>query len=279
MTWHTAGLDYVPDPSSAAEMASLQLDTTVPNAARIYDYLLGGKNCYAADRAAAEEVMRHIPHASAAARQNRRFLGRAVRYLAAEAGLRQFLDIGSGLPPAGSVHEAAKRVDMSCRVVYVDYDVVAVAHAKALLEQESERVTVIGGDLRDPEKILHSAGRYLDYSEPVAVLLFAVLHFLLDDEGPQGIVLRLKEALPPGSAVAVSHITSEGIEPEHSRAAQQVYRGASASAVPRTRAEITQFFDGFDLVSPGVTDIGSWNPEPGEPEVPLSLYGGVGRLP
>ena len=188
MTWHTAGLDYVPDPSSAAEMASLQLDTTVPNAARIYDYLLGGKNCYAADRAAADEVVRHIPHASAAARQNRRFLGRAVRYLAAEAGIRQFLDIGSGLPTEGSVHEAAKRADKSCRVVYVDYDVVAVAHAKALLEQESERVTVIGGDLRDPEKILHSAGRYLDFSEPVAVLLFAVLHFLLDDEGPPMLV-------------------------------------------------------------------------------------------
>ena len=153
------------------------------------------------------------------------------------------------------------------------------ALTKALLEQESERVTVIGGDLRDPKKILHCAGRYLDFSEPVAVLLFAVLHFLRDDEGPQGIVLRLKEALPPGSALAVSHITSEAIGPERSRAAQRVYEGASAPAVPRTRAEITQFLDGLDLVPPGVTDIGHWHPEPGEPEIPLSFYGGVGRKP
>jgi O-methyltransferase involved in polyketide biosynthesis len=260
-------------------MATVQLDTTVPNAARIYDLLLGGKGGYAADRAAAAEIMQCIPHAAAAAAQNRRFLSRAVRCLAAEAGIRQFLDIGSGLPTAGNVHQAAKIVDKECRVVYVDYDVVAVAHAKALLEQESEHVTVIGGDLRNPGQILLGAGRYLDFSEPVAVLLFAVLHFLRDDEGPQGIVLRLKEALPPGSALAVSHITSEAIGPERSRAAQRVYQGASAPAVPRTRAEITQFLDGLDLVPPGVTDIGHWHREPGEPEIPLSFYGGIGRKP
>jgi len=279
MTWHAADQDRQINPTSAEEMASVQLNTSVANAARIYDVLLGGKGGYAADVAAAEEIQRHIPHAAEAARQNRRFLGRAVRYLAAEAGIRQFLDIGSGLPTHGYVHEIAKGVNKACRVVYVDYDVVAISHAKALLERESEHVTAIGGDLRDPGQILLNAGHHLDFSEPVAVLLFAVLHFVPDGWGPQGAVLRLRDAMPRGSAVAISHITGEGIDLEQSQAAQQVYEGASAPAVPRTLAEITQFFDGLDLVDPGVTNIGDWHPEKGEPELPLSFYGGIGRKP
>jgi O-methyltransferase involved in polyketide biosynthesis len=279
MTSRTAVPDYTPNPTSASEMGSLQLDTATPNAARIYNYLLGGKDNYAADRAAAEEVIQYIPHAPAAAQQNRRFLRRAVRYLAEEQGIRQFLDIGSGLPSAGNVHEVAQMFDRDCRVVYVDYDVVAVAHAKALLKDQADHVTAIGGDVRDPGSILRTAGNHLDFTEPVAVLLFAVLHFLRDDEGPQGIALKLKEALAAGSSLAVSHITGEGIEPEQSCAAQQVYRGASAPAVPRTRAEITMFLDGLEVMEPGVTDIGHWWPEPGEPKIPLSFYGGIGRKP
>jgi hypothetical protein len=259
-------------------MTTVQLDTSVPNAARIYDYLLGGKSNYAADRAAAEQIMRPVPHAAAAARQNRDFLGRVVRHLAG-AGVRQFLDIGSGMPLLNGrdVHEIARRVSPGCRVVYVDYDAVAVSHAKALLESGAEEsVTAIGGDLRDPGQILRNTKGLLDFGQPVAVLLFAVLHFLRDSEDPHGAVRCLKEALPPGSALAVSHITSEGIGPDRSRAAEEVYQNASAPAVPRTRDEITRFFDGLELVPPGVTDLALWPHKLDGAEFPLSFYGGVG---
>ncbi|HEX7162962.1 MAG TPA: SAM-dependent methyltransferase [Trebonia sp.] len=241
----------------------------------------GRESNYAADRAAAGEIERHIPHAAAAARQNREFVGRVVGHLAG-AGVRQFLDIGSGLPLLNGrdVHEIAQRVSPDCRVVYVDYDAVAVSHAKGLLESGAEEsVTAIGGDLRDPGQILRDAKGLLDFGQPVAVLLFAVLHFLRDDEDPHGAVSCLKEALSSGGALAISHITGEGISPDRSRAAQEVYEGASAPAVPRTRDEITRFFDGLHLVAPGVTDIALWPGKLGEAEIPLSFYGGAGIKP
>jgi S-adenosyl methyltransferase len=276
MTWHEAA--YEANPASAAEATAVEFDASVPNAARIYDYLLGGKNFYAADAEAATEIMSAIPHAAAAARQNRLFVGRVVEHLA-EAGICQFLDIGSGMPLLNGrdVHQIARRVCPDGRVVYVDYDVVAVAHARALLEKGSEDfVKVIGCDLRDPGQVLRDAKGVLDFSQPVAVLLFAVLHFVRDGEGPHGIVQTLKDALPSGGALAISHITSEGIGPERSRAAEQVYQGASAPAVPRTRDVITRFFDGLELVPPGVTDIALWPRKLDEAGIPLSFYGGVG---
>jgi S-adenosyl methyltransferase len=261
---------------SAEERATVRLDTTVANAARIYDYLLGGKNNYAADRNAAEAVIRCIPHAAAAARQNRRFLGRVVTYLTRDQGIRQFLDIGSGLPAGSNVHEVAQSAEEGCRVVYVDYDSVAVSHARAYLATSS-RVIAVCADLRDPGKILQEAAGLLDFSEPVAVVLSAVLHFLRDGEDPYGVVAVLKDALAPGSAVGISHITADGIGTARSLAAQQVYQSASAPAVPRTLSEITRFFDGLDLVEPGVTDIGLWPAKAGEARTPLSFYGGIGR--
>jgi hypothetical protein len=214
------GADAGPGPRPPAghaaalgRLAAPELDTTVANVARIYDCLLGGKDNFAADRAAAETVMREIPHSALACSQNRGFLPRVVRALA-DAGIRQFLDIGSGLPTRSNVHEIAQRAAPACRVVYVDYDRVVVAHARALLEKGSPGVLAVEGDLRDPRAIIGKARALIDFSEPVDVLLFAVLHFLTDAEQPREVVRALAEALAPGSAVALSHITDEGVGPD-----------------------------------------------------------------
>jgi hypothetical protein len=260
--------------ASSAERAPLRLDTTTPNVARIYDFLLGGKDNYAADRAAAERVLREIPHSAVAAQQNRAFLGRAVRLLA-DSGIRQFLDIGSGLPTRSNVHEIAQRAVPKSRVVYVDYDSVVVGHARALLEKGSPGVSVVVGDLRDPGKVIRDTEGLLDFREPVAVLLFAILHFLRDDDKPHEVVRTLADALAAGGALAVSHITGEGTALEKNLAAQQVYQGASAPVVPRSREEVTCFFDGLELMEPGVADINLWPVKAAEPDTPLSFYGGV----
>jgi O-methyltransferase involved in polyketide biosynthesis len=275
MTRHQPGpVPGGPDETSAG-MATIQLNTSVPNAARIYDYLLGGKDNFAADRKAAELIGRQIPHSAAAAHQNRAFLGRVVRLLA-DTGIRQFLDIGSGLPTKANVHQIAQQVDPASRVVYVDYDVLAVSHARALLQKGSDYVTVVPGDLRDPGKIIRDTEDLLDFSQPVAILLFAILHFLRDDEKPHEVVRTLTDALPAGGALALSHITNEGIGEDKSRAAQQVYEAASAPVVPRSLAEMWPFFDGLALLAPGVTDIALWPVRQVAPEIPLSFYGGVG---
>jgi O-methyltransferase involved in polyketide biosynthesis len=251
------------------------LDTSVPNVARIYDFMIGGKDNFAADRDAAGRVMRQIPHSALACRQNRDFLGRTARVLA-EHGIRQFLDIGSGLPTRDNVHEIVQRADQGSRVVYVDYDHVVVTHARALLEKGSDGVLVVQGDVREPGKIISDAKGLIDFSQPVAVLLFAILHFLTDADDPHGIVGSLAGHLAPGSAVAISHLTGEGTEPDKGRAAQEVYQGASAPAVPRSRQGITRFFDGLELIDPGVTDINQWPAQALGPAAPLTFYGGAG---
>jgi O-methyltransferase involved in polyketide biosynthesis len=262
--------------TSSAAGTTVTLDTNVPNAARIYDLLLGGKNGYAADRAAAAEIVRQLPHAELAARQNRWFLGRVVKSLV-QSDIRQFLDIGSGLPTSSNVHQIAQEAAPESRVVYVDYDAVVVGHARALLEKPSKGVTVLAGDLRDPGQIIRDAKGALNFSEPVAVLLFAVLHFLRDDEKPHEFVRTLTGALAPGSFLAVSHITDEGTDLDTSLAAQQVYQGASAPAVPRSLQEITRFFDGLELMEPGATDIASWPVQEQGLTISLTFYGGVAR--
>ena len=258
-----------------AQLAAHGLDMRVPNVARIYDFMLGGKDNFAADRDAAERVMREIPHSALACRQNRDFLGRAVRVLA-ERGIRQFLDIGSGLPTRDNVHQIVQRADPGARVVYVDYDHIVVAHARALLEKGSPGVLVLQGDVREPGKIISDAKGLIDFSEPVAVLLFAILHFLTDADDPHAVVASLAGHLAPGSAVGISHLTGEGTEPDRGFAAQEVYQGASAPAVPRSREDITRLFDGLDLIDPGVTDINRWPARSLEPAAPLTFYGGVG---
>jgi O-methyltransferase involved in polyketide biosynthesis len=270
---------YQPADSAAgrARLASV-LDTSIPNAARIYDFMLGGKDHFAADRGAAERVLREIPYSALACHQNREFLARVVRALA-DAGLRQFLDIGCGLPGSWNVHEIAQAAAPGARVVYADCDRMVVVHARALLEKGSPAVMAVEGDLRDPEKIIGRARGLIDFNEPVAVLLFAVLHFLTDAEQPHQLVRSLTGALAPGSAVALSHVTGEGTGPDESLAAQEVYRDASVPAVPRSCRDIKRFLDGLDLVAPGVTDINDWPTRPSGPGAPLTLYGGVARKP
>jgi hypothetical protein len=261
-----------------AVLAASGLNVSIPNVARIYDFLLGGKDNFAADRAAAEQIVREIPGAALACRQNREFLARVVRVLA-YSGFRQFLDIGSGLPAQDNVHEVAQAAAPGSRVVYVDYDTVVVRHAKALLESGSPTVAVVEADLRDPDKILDGAVGLINFDEPVAVLMFAVLHFLTDADQPREALRGLTDALVPGSALALSHVTGEGTAPLAGRAVQQVYQGASAPLVPRSREDITGFFDGLNLVEPGVTDINRWPGRSPGPVAPLTLYGGLARKP
>ena len=257
------------------------VDTRRANVARVYDYLLGGSHNFLADQDVGRALVAVEPNAREAARANRAFLDRAVRFLS-QAGIRQFLDIGSGIPTQGNVHEAAQRADPGARVVYVDVDPVAIAHSKTILAG-NENAAIIDADLRDPEKILdHPAARGLiDFGQPVGLLLVAVLHFITDDEEPWHLVATLRDALAPGSYLVLCHGTDES-KPEVAQAAQKVYnRSVAAHAKLRSRAEIERFFDGFELVEPGLTYLSTWRPDspadvPGDPGRHWGLVG-VGR--
>lgn len=258
------------------------VDASIPNVARIYDYLLGGKDNYSADREAAVELVRLIPDALRACHHNRRFLQRAVRFLTADAGVRQFIDIGTGLPTQGNVHEVAQGLEPDARVLYVDYDPVVISHAQALLVKNPLTVA-INRDLRDPGQIVaHPALQALiDLDKPVAILLIAVLHFVLDDDDPYGIVDELKAAMPAGSYLVVSHVTADEVPAHVTNKIRELYDRATAPATPRTRAAIERFFDGTKIIAPGLSDVSVWRADnrlPREPDRTL-FYGGVGRKP
>ncbi len=240
---------------SHAGQRSEVFDPMVPNVARMYDFLLGGKDHYAADREAVARVLAAAPDAPLMASANRAFLGGAVRLLAGDAGISRFLDIGSGLPTRDNVHEVAQRVNPGADVVYVDHDPVVLAHSRALLAT-NEHTHACWGDLREPERILNAAGEYLDLDRPVAVLLVAVLHFLSDADDPYGVVWSLMDAVAPGSYLVISHgeRTPELVE------AGKVYERAAAQVTLRSRAEICRFFDGLDLVGRGVVRLPKWSP-------------------
>jgi hypothetical protein len=238
-------------------------DTSVANQARIYDYLLGGKDNYEADRAAVDAVLKIAPEMGFTARENRAFLGRAVRFLAAEAGIRQFLDIGTGIPTAGNTHQVAQAVAPEARVVYVDYDPVVLAHARALLKSHKSGATrYIDADLRDTGTILGQAGQLLDFTQPVAVTLLMILHVIPDSDDPYGIVARLMDALPSGSYLAVSHLGAELLDQEKREGFQDVVRRqAQQQYIGRSREEIERFYDGMDLMEPGVVRVEEWRPD------------------
>jgi hypothetical protein len=261
--------------------APVGFDSSVPNGARIYDYMLGGKDNFPADQKAAEAMLKVNPAALRTAKANRGFLGRAVRLLAEEEGIRQFLDFGTGLPTQQNVHQVAQQVAPDARVVYVDYDPVVVTHGQALLANTST-VTVVEADLRRPEEILAhpDVGRLIDFDKPLAILLVAILHFIADAEDPVGIVSQLREAMAPGSYLVVSHTLSES-PTEVMAAAQRAFQQAGAPLTPRTRAEVLRFFDGFDLVEPGLVEVQEWRSTGPEAVAaggsPWVLVGGVGR--
>ena len=237
------------------------VDTRRANAARVYDYLLGGSHNFLADQDAARAFTSLDPNARTFARANRAFLGRAVRFLAG-AGIRQFLDIGSGIPTQGNVHEVAQQADPAARVMYADIDPVAIAHSKVILEGNAH-AAVIEGDLREPEKILgqEAAGQLIRPGEPTGLLLVAVLHFIADADDPWNLVARLRDALAPGSHLVLSHVTATG-GTSVGDAFQKVYnRSVSTPIRLRPRADILRFFDGFELVEPGLVYVPLWRPD------------------
>ena len=261
------------------------IDTSRPHSARMYDYLLGGKNHFAADRETQETILRGMPSLRITARENRGFLGRAVRYLAAEAGIRQFLDIGTGLPTTNHVHEVAQAVAPSSRVVYVDNDPLVLVHARALLTSAPEgRTAYIPADLRDPEGIIADpvTRDVLDFSRPIALTMLATLHFIQDEDQPAATLKTLLDALPPGSYFAASHLTMEHA-PEAMAAGQRAIRAAGISAQARACEEFaTLAFSGLELVPPGVVLVSEWRPTGNRPRPApdeVNIYGGVARKP
>jgi len=264
---------------SSGEAESPEYDTSVAHIARVYDYWLGGKDNYAADRVVAEQVMQAYPDIVYSVRANRAFLARTFRYLAAEEGIRQFLDVGTGLPTANNTHEVAQSVAPECRVVYVDNDPIVLSHARALLASDPAGVTdYIDADLRDTAATLAGAAQTLDFSEPVAVMLLGTLHMIPDQDDPYAIVAALMQGVPPGSFLAVSHPASDIAAAEGAEAARRYNAQAAESATFRSRAEVMRLFDGLDLVEPGVVRVPEWRPRSEmEAKSPSNLWGGVAR--
>ena len=239
------------------------VDTSRPSVARMYDYYLGGKDNFAVDRAAAEAMMASVPESVQMVASNRAFLVRAVRYLAAEAGVRQFLDIGSGLPTRQNVHEVAQAAAPDSRVVYVDHDPLAVAHGRALLAVDAN-TRYIHGDLREPQQILDDpeVGALIDFARPVAVLVVATLHFIGDQDDPAGILSRLRERMAPGSYLVISHILDD---PRPHEIGRILNAAGAPSWYPRTPERILPFFEGFDLIGPGLSLLPHWQAPGAEP--------------
>jgi len=267
--------------SGLPDWVPLDVDTKRANVARVYDYWLGGSHNFLADQDLARAIVAVEPNMRAGVRANRAFLGRAVRFMAA-AGVTQFLDIGSGIPTEGNVHEIAQEASPGARVVYADIDPVAVAHSREILAGNPD-AGVIQADVREPERILddETTRRLIDFGRPVGLLLVMVLHFVGDRDEPWQIVARLRDALAPGSYLVLGHGTNES-RPRVARAAETVYnRSVTTDVNVRSRAEILRFFDGFDLVDPGLVYIPLWRPDspadvPGDPSKFWGLVG-VGR--
>lgn len=258
------------------------IDISVPSVSRIYDYYLGGSHNFDIDREAARKAMEFMPGLPKIMQANRAFLRRAVRF-AADEGITQFLDIGSGIPTFGNVHEVAQSASPGARVLYVDNDPVAVAHSEAVLEG-NEGADVVAADLRKPQEILASSQfeRLIDQNRPVALLLVAILHFVEDEDDPYEAVAQLRDALAPGSLLVVTHASYEGIPlpPERAEGAVDVYKDIRNPLIMRSRDEIARFFEGYDMVEPGLVPMPEWRPDTAlEDEDPYAYSGfaGVGR--
>lgn len=258
-----------------------EIDTSVPHPARVYNYFLGGTDNFEADQLAAEAAIKTFPKTAESARAARAFLRRIVRYLAAEAGIVQFLDIGSGLPSGENVHQVAQSFARDARVVYVDNDPIVQQHAASLLAGSPEGTVVfLNADLRQPDQILRQAAETLDFSQPVAILLLGILHNVGDADDPQAIVRTLVESIPAGSYLAIGHLTAD-IYPEMIEFARALNeRAIDSPLVLRDHAQVTSFFDGLELVEPGVVQLSKWRPESeADAEAAAALWGGVARKP
>jgi hypothetical protein len=266
-------------PAPVALMNEQSFDTRTPNVARVYDCLLGGKDNFAADRQAAARLLEAVPSAAVAARENRAFLNRAVRFLAEEAGVRQFLDIGAGLPAARAVHEVVAGCVPPPRVVYVDNDPVVVRHAEVLAGGVLG-VDAIRADLRQPWELFAqpTVRSLINLAEPMAILLVAVLHFVEDHEDPWAVVNCYKDMMAPGSFLVITHVTADHLSAEAAARARVAYDGASAPGVPRTREQVAGFFAGLDMVPPGLVNVSAWRPaHVGPARGPAVFYAGIGR--
>ena len=255
------------------------IDVAVPSVARMYDHLLGGKDNFAADREAAAKLVALVPDAQKIARDNRQFLVRSVRFLA-QAGIRQFIDLGTGIPTSPNVHEVARQIAPGARVVYVDHDPVVLAHSRALLATD-DGVIAVKADFRDPAEVLGDPGliRLVDFAEPVAVLFLSVLHFIGDEENPSQIVAGFRDRLPAGGYLVISAITSENVDEEMAAGASELYRSARTPAVARSREQIMEFFAGCQLEEPGLVNVVQWRPDAGTDTraTQVHMLGGVGR--
>ena len=258
------------------------VDAGVPHTSRIWNYWLGGKDNFAADRAIGDQVQQFLPDIVTSARADRAFLKRAVHHLVADAGIRQFLDVGTGLPTADNTHEVAQSIVPATRIVYTDNDPLVLAHARALLTSTPEGATdYIDADARDTGKILQAARATLDFGQPVAVMLLGILNFVSDDAEAHAIVDRLMAAVPSGSYLAVAHPTTE-IRPEESAAAAKQWNETATPPITlRRKVDLERYFDGLELLDPGVVTCTKWRPEPGDPTAETDVYQfcGLARKP
>jgi hypothetical protein len=268
-------------PATGSELHDL-LNTEVAHSARLWNYLLGGKDNFAADREAAEYALALMPELVQSARANREFLGRVVRYLAGEAGIRQFLDIGTGLPTANNTHEVAQAVAPESRIVYVDNDPMVLVHARALLTSTPEGATdYIDADANDVDRILQDAAKTLDFTEPIAIMMLGIVNFIVDDAAAHAVVRRLVDAVVPGSYLVISHPTMEVNGPAVEQSMRQWNESGAAPITARSRTGIAGFFEGLALLDPGVVTCSAWRPDPEHPGITekVSEFAGVGRKP
>jgi hypothetical protein len=271
-----------PSPPPSPLPSRRDFDTTVAHPARVWDYWLGGKDNFAADREAAERVLEVMPVMGPIARAGRWFLATAVHHLAADRGIRQFLDIGTGLPTANNTHEVAQRTAPDSRIVYVDNDPIVLTHARALLTSAEQGATAyVDADLRDTGKILAGARNVLDFSQPVALMLLAVAHFIPDADDPWRKVAELMKPLAPGSYLVLSHAASDVTVDGLPDATRRYNTSSAVSIHMRSREQVTRFFDGLEILAPGVVLLGHWRPGPPsrEPGRALPTYTAVGRKP
>jgi hypothetical protein len=273
-------LAVMTSPSSGDSSARpYAIDTGKPHPARMYDYFLGGKDNYEVDQQAAEQFIKVAPEVREGVLANRHFMHRAVRHVVGECGIRQILDIGTGLPTEPNVHQIAHAIAPDTRIAYVDNDPIVSTHSMALLDDD-DRTSVVLADLRDPRAVLDhpEVRRVIDFGRPVALLLVAVLHFVPDAEDPDGVVATLRDALPAGSCLVLSHATGD-VHEDHREEAAAVYRRATASMNLRTHARILDFFGDFSLVDPGLVKVTHWRAEesPKQDAPPIGIYGAVAR--